>query len=83
MEKREEGGIVDIQAVIYVERDSQKGIVIGRGGRMLKEICTRARQEIEALLGRRVYLELWVKVRKNWRKREADVRRFGYVVPER
>lgn len=78
MEKREEGGIVDIQAVIYVERDSQKGIVIGRGGRMLKEIGTRARQEIEALLGERVFLQLQVKVEKDWSKRPQLVRRMGY-----
>lgn len=78
MEKREEGGMVDIQAVIYVERDSQKGIVIGRGGRMLKEIGTRARQEIEALLGEKVFLQLQVKVEKDWSKRPQLVRRMGY-----
>lgn len=78
MEKREEGEIVDIQAVIYVERDSQKGILIGRGGRMLKEIGTRARHEIEALLGEKVFLQLQVKVEKDWSKRPQLVRRLGY-----
>lgn len=72
-----------ISATIYVEKESQKAIVIGKDGEMLRKIGARARQEMETLLGRRVYLELWVKVRQNWRKREADVRRFGYVVPER
>lgn len=78
MGKREDGGIVDIQAVIYVERDSQKGILIGKGGRMLKEIGTRARQEIEPLLGEKVFLQLQVKVEKDWSKRPQLVRRMGY-----
>jgi len=78
MEKREEGDLVDIHAVIYVERDSQKGIIIGKGGRMLKEIGTRARQEIEPLLGERVFLQLQVKVEKDWSKRPQLVRRMGY-----
>ncbi|MGQ9475157.1 MAG: GTPase Era [Actinomycetota bacterium] len=78
MEKREEGEIVDIQAVIYVERDSQKGILIGKGGRMLKEIGTRARHEIEALLGEKVFLQLQVKVEKDWSKRPQLVSRMGY-----
>ena len=67
-----------IRAVIYVERDSQKGIVIGRGGKKLKAIGTRARHSIEALLDGPVYLSLWVKVRKKWSRREADLRHFGY-----
>ncbi len=78
MGRREDGGIVDIQAVIYVERDSQKGIIIGKGGRMLKEIGTRARQEIEPLLGEKVFLQLQVKVEKDWSKRPQLVRRMGY-----
>ncbi len=78
MGKREDGDIVDIQAVIYVERESQKGIIIGRGGRMLKEIGTRARQEIEPLLGEKVFLQLQVKVEKDWSKRPQLVRRMGY-----
>jgi GTP-binding protein Era len=67
-----------VTASIYVERDSQKGIVIGRGGRMLKEIGTRARPEVEELLGSRVFLDLRVKVEPNWPRREGLVERFGY-----
>lgn len=78
MAKREERDIVDIEATIYVERDSQKGIIIGKGGRMLKEIGTRARQEIEPLLGERVFLRLQVKVEKDWSKHPQLVRRMGY-----
>ncbi len=79
MEEREDGGMVDIQATIYVEKDSQKGIIIGAGGQMLKKIGQLARQEIEDLLGIGVYLGLWVKVRKAWRKDEEALRRFGYL----
>jgi GTP-binding protein Era len=67
-----------IRAVIYVERESQKGIVIGEGGSRLKSIGTRARHSIEALVGGPVYLTLWVKVRKKWSRREADLKQFGY-----
>jgi GTP-binding protein Era len=67
-----------IHATLFVERDSQKGIVIGEGGRMLKRIGTAARQEIEAMSGRKIYLELRVKVEKDWRNDEAVLRRFGY-----
>jgi GTP-binding protein Era len=68
-----------IAATVYVERESHKGIVIGRGGRMLKQIGTAAREQIEAMLGSKVFLELHVKVRVNWRKSESDVRRLGYT----
>jgi GTP-binding protein Era len=78
MEKREDKDLVDIDAVIYVERESQKGIVIGRGGRMLKEIGSRARAEIEPLLGERVFLKLQVKVEKDWAKRPHMLKRMGY-----
>jgi GTP-binding protein Era len=78
MEKREDKEIVDIDASIYVERDSQKGIIIGKGGRMLKEIGTRARAEIEPLLGEKVYLRLQVKVEKDWSKRPQMIERLGY-----
>ena len=67
-----------IQATLFVERDSQKGIVIGQGGTMLKKIGTLARQEIEAMSGRKVFLKLRVKVRKNWRNDEAALRLFGF-----
>ena len=69
-----------IAATIYVERDSQKGIVLGEAGRMLKRIGQNARQEIEKLLATRVYLELWVKVVPHWRRDDATLRRFGYRI---
>jgi GTP-binding protein Era len=67
-----------ISATIIIERESHKGIVIGKGGSKLKEIGTKARQEIENLLGYKVFLELHVKVRPNWRRNEGDVQRLGY-----
>ena len=67
-----------IAATIYVERESQKKILIGSGGSALKEVGRRAREQLEAILGTRVYLELWVKVLKNWRKDEKALRRLGY-----
>lgn len=65
--------------VIYVEHDSQKGILIGKKGKVLKRIGTEARGDIERLAGKQVYLDLWVKVRKNWRKKDSDLREFGYL----
>ncbi|MGB9792032.1 MAG: GTPase Era [Thermacetogeniaceae bacterium] len=70
--------VLYIAAVIYVERDSQKGILIGKDGRMLKEIGRMARQELEVLFGNKVYLDLWVKVKKDWRDDELALRSFGY-----
>jgi GTP-binding protein Era len=67
-----------IAATLFVERDSQKGIVIGQGGEMLKKIGIAARQKIEELIGRKVYLQLRVKVRKNWRNDPAALRLFGF-----
>jgi len=78
IEMREEADLADINAVIYVERDSQKGIIIGKGGRMLKEIGTRARAEIEPLLGNRVFLKLQVAVEKDWSKKPEMLKRLGY-----
>lgn len=75
---RESEERVHIEATIYVERDSQKGIVIGKQGKMLKEIGKRARQDIEMLLGSKVYLELWVKVQKDWRNKPNFIRQIGY-----
>jgi GTP-binding protein Era len=72
-----------ISANVFVERDTQKAIVLGRRGEMIKRIGRDARREIEQLLGTRVYLELWVKVRKKWRKDEKELRRLGYGVPDR
>lgn len=64
---------------IYVERDSQKGIIIGKQGKMLKEIGTESRKEIENLLGIQIYLELWVKVKDDWRKKKPFLKELGYV----
>lgn len=73
-----EKNLMRIRATIYVERESQKGIVIGQGGRMLKEVGTSARLQMERLLGTRVHLELWVKVKKDWRNKPGALREFGY-----
>jgi GTP-binding protein Era len=67
-----------IRATIYTEKDSQKAILIGKGGAALKKIGERARAEIETFIGRPVYLELWVKTRKDWRKKDGALREFGY-----
>ena len=80
-ERGEEGAY--IAATIFVERDSQKGIVIGRGGEMLKRIGTAARHEIEEMSGRKVFLGLRVKVLKDWRKDEKAMKRFGYKIDKR
>ncbi len=71
-----------ISAVIYVERDTQKGIVIGKNGAMIRQIGAAAREELESLLGVRVFLELHVKVLKNWREDDALLRRLGYRLPK-
>lgn len=71
-------GLVKISAVIHVERHSQKGIVIGKGGSLLKTIGSAARQDIESLLGTRVFLELFVRVEKDWSKKPGTIRKLGY-----
>ena len=76
---KEDEDKVRIEATIYVERDSQKGIVIGKGGKKLKEVGKRARRDIEMLLGSKVYLELWVKVQRDWRNKVNFIRQIGYV----
>ncbi|MGB9715049.1 MAG: GTPase Era [Thermodesulfovibrionales bacterium] len=76
--KERENGIIFIRANIYVERDSQKGIIIGKGGRMLKAIGTAARVDIEKLLNTKVFLELWVKVKKDWRDNLKTLEELGY-----
>ncbi|RPJ77278.1 MAG: GTPase Era [Desulfobacteraceae bacterium] len=73
-----DGKRVSIAATIHLERDSQKGIVIGRGGAMLKRIGTEARQDIEKMVGAKVFLKLFVRVQKNWRKDAKAIERFGY-----
>jgi GTP-binding protein Era len=70
-----------ISANVFVERDTQKAIILGHRGAMIKRIGQDARREIEKLLGTRVYLELWVKVRKKWRKDEKELQRLGYALP--
>ena len=72
------GGLYRITATIYVERDSQKGILIGGGGKVLKRIGSDARHDMETLTGSRVYLSLWVKVRKNWTKDPKSLKEFGF-----
>lgn len=75
---RRDGDVVYVRAVIYTERASQKGILIGKDGRMLKQIGQLARQEIEALFGSKVYLDLWVKVKEDWRNRDLLLKSFGF-----
>lgn len=70
--------LVRINAVIYVERDTQKGIVIGHGGQALKKVGTEARHDIESFLGKKVFLEMFVKVEKDWRNRDNKLKAFGY-----
>lgn len=74
----ENEGKIRVAATIIVERDSQKGIVIGKRGALLKEVGIRARKDIEMLLGSKVYLELWVKVQKDWRNKSTHLRDFGF-----
>ncbi len=76
--KKRESGIILIMSNIYVERDSQKGIIIGKGGRMLKAIGTAARADIEKFLNTKVFLELWVKVKKDWRDNRKTLEELGY-----
>ena len=74
----EKEGAIHIMAVIYVERDSQKGIIIGKGGDKIKKVGISARADIEKFFGKKVYLELFVKVEKDWRNRDNKLREFGY-----
>lgn len=76
--QKDEFDKVHVYANIIVERPTQKGIIIGKGGKLLKEIGTRARRDIEQLLGNKVYLELWVKVEKDWRKKKSTLQEYGY-----
>ncbi|WP_067922960.1 GTPase Era [Alicyclobacillus shizuokensis] len=78
LERREGSGVLYIYAVIYCERDSQKGILIGRRGQMLREVGALARQEMESLFGTRVFLEMRVKVRRDWRNEPSLLRRWGF-----
>jgi GTP-binding protein Era len=75
----ESNDAIHIMAVVYVERDSQKGIIIGKGGAKLKRVGIAARRDIETFFGKRVFLEIFVKVEKDWRNRENKLRSFGYI----
>ncbi|MBW2443656.1 MAG: GTPase Era [Deltaproteobacteria bacterium] len=76
--EKKEGRLVAIEATIHLERGSQKGIIIGKNGAKLKQIGTRSREQIEQLLGTQVFLKLFVRIQKNWRKDTRAIRRFGY-----
>lgn len=78
-EYKDEDNIVRIRSEIQVARDSQKGIIIGHQGKMLKRVGTAARRDIEAFIGKKVFLELYVRVDKNWRNDEGKLKRFGYL----
>nr|WP_302597549.1 GTPase Era [uncultured Cellulosilyticum sp.] len=78
MKRREKGNMVDIEATIVCERDSHKRIIIGKQGQMIKEIGSKARYDIERLLGSKIYLTLWVKIKKNWRDSDFLIKNYGY-----
>ncbi len=75
---KEDNKMIRINAVIFVERDSQKGIIIGQGGKMLKKVGTESRKDIETFFDKKVFLELYVKVEKDWRNKENKLKDFGY-----
>ena len=76
--ERERDEVIEVDATIYCEKESHKGIIIGKGGAMLKKISTLARQDIERFMGAKVYLQTWVKVKENWRDNVNLLRNFGY-----
>lgn len=78
MKEDKEKNIIDINATIYCEKDSHKSIIIGKGGQMLKNIGQSARIDIERFLGSKVFLELWVKVKKDWRDSDSVLKSLGY-----
>lgn len=78
MKEREDGSMIDIDAIIYCERETHKGIIIGKGGAMLKKVATEARQDMERFFDIKVNLKTWVKVKDDWRNRDGLVRSFGY-----
>lgn len=80
--ERRDNGKDKFDINIYVERDSQKGIIIGKNGKMLKEIGTEARREIEILLDKEIYLNLWVKVKEDWRKKKPFLKELGYFAED-
>lgn len=78
-EFKEQKNIIRIRSIIYVERDSQKGIIIGKKGEALKRIGTQARLDVEAFFGKKVYLELYVKISKDWKNKSESLKKFGYA----
>jgi len=78
MEKRKDAEITDVYATIYCEKKSHKGIIIGKNGKVLKRVGIEARKEIENLLGNKVFLEIWVKIKEEWRDRDSLLNQFGY-----
>jgi len=76
---QEDNNMVKINALIIVERDTQKGIIIGHGGKALKKVGTEARHDIESFLQKKVFLQLFVKVDKDWRNKENQLKTFGYI----
>ena len=73
-----DSGIIDLEATIYCEKASHKGIIIGKNGAMLKKIGEAAREDIEAFMGTKVFLQTWVKVKENWRDSQSLLRNFGF-----
>ena len=73
-----EDEVIEVEATIYCEKNSHKGIIIGKGGAMLKRVSTLARQDMERFMGAKVYLQTWVKVKENWRDNPAAIQNFGY-----
>ena len=74
-----DSGVIDVEATIYCEKASHKGIIIGKGGQMLKKISTQARTDCERFMGAKVYLQTWIKVKENWRDSDFLIRNFGYT----
>ena len=77
-----DSGVIDVEATIYCEKDSHKGIIIGKGGQMLKKISSQARADCERFMGAKVYLQTWIKVKENWRDSDFLIRNFGFTKDE-
>ena len=77
-----DSGVIDCHVTIYCEKESHKGIIIGKGGAMLKKVSSEARQDMERFMGDKIYLETWVKVKENWRDNPAAIQNFGYTTEE-
>ena len=77
-----DSGVIDCHVTIYCEKESHKGIIIGKGGAMLKKVSSEARQDMERFMGDKIYLETWVKVKENWRDNPAAIQNFGYTTED-